>query len=534
MTAYIESPAGIVFPRSSNGHGPNGTAAAALQAELLEASVAELQARLQEDSWLRLDGDGAEFGREAVGAVVASARAHYLKNPLVNRAVEIGALYVWGQDLSVSVPRPEGLGPDDPNPVQTVVDRFWQRNRGVLTGQHASRQLEVELQVTGNLFLALFPDPVTGDVPVRHVPIEEVREIVANPEDRAEVWYYKREWREKAPDGKLGETKRAYHPDWRYRPAALPESFGGLPVIRTAPLLHVRVGAFPHWRWGVPEVYAALDWARAYKDLLEDDATRSRALARFAWKVSTKGGAAGVAAVKARLGTTFGTGGSGTETNPPPVPGSTAIVNDGTNIDPIKIAGATLNPDHSRPARLMAAAALGVPDHFFDADVGNFATSKTLDRPTELRFAERRQLWVDLLTDLIGWAIDRDLEASRGLLPKALPEDARAVSLSFPDLLERSVTERVQAVIDAATMLGRTPAGTIATETVSRLLLVALGVDDVDGELEKADEEREERSAMAAQIAQRTGPPDGDEDEEREAFVAEVRRFREDLRAVAR
>jgi hypothetical protein len=83
-------------------------------------------------------------------------------------------------------------------------------------------------------------------------------------------------------------------------------------------------------------------------------------------------------------------------------------------------------------------------------------------------------------------------------------------------------------------MLGRTPAGTIATETVSRLLLVALGVDDVDGELEKADEEREERAEMAAQIAQRTGPPDDDEDEEREAFVAEVRRFREDLRAVAR
>jgi hypothetical protein len=56
---------------------------------------------------------------------------------------------------------------------------------------------------------------------------------------------------------------------------------------------------------------------------------------------------------------------------------------------------------------------------------------------------------------------------------------------------------------------------------------VALGVDDVDGELEKADEEREERAEMAAQIAQRTGPPD--DDEEREAFVATMREVREAL-----
>jgi hypothetical protein len=68
----------------------------------------------------------------------------------------------------------------------------------------------------------------------------------------------------------------------------------------------------------------------------------------------------------------------------------------------------------------------------------------------------------------------------------------------------------------------------MAAETLSRLLLSALGVEDIDGELAKlADEEREERAEMAAQIAQRTGPPD--DDEEREAFVATMREVREAL-----
>lgn len=529
MTAYLESAAGLMVPR--NGHGPASGQAAAM-ADLYESTIADLRLQIQELGFLRLDGgSGDEFSRHDLGSIVAWCRAAYLKNPLVQRAVEIGALYVWGQDLTVDAT-------DDT--VQAVVDRFWKDNRATLTGQQASRSIEVELQVTGNVFLALFPDTITGTVRVRSVPMEEVKEIVCNPEDRTDVWYYRREWTER-PVGGTPVTRKALYPDWHHRPASQPAGIGDLEVYWDTPFLHVRVGAFTHWRWGVPEVYAALDWARAYKEELEHDHTRSSALARFAWQVSTKGGRAGVAAVKARLQTTLGTA-NGTETNPPPVAGSAAVMGEGTTLDPIRIAGATLDPEHSRPARLMASAALGIPDHFFDADVGNFATSKTLDRPTELRFNERRQLWRDVLMDLIQWAIDRDLEATRGLLPQTITEEQREVQLSWPDLLERSVTERIQAVVDAATLSGRETAGTISEETVSRLLLVALGVEDVAGELGKIAVERAARAAKAAALAQQTQPnPDDEEapaddegDMSREAFVAALKDVREAAHAIVR
>ncbi|MFP5371419.1 MAG: hypothetical protein ACLGI3_11820, partial [Actinomycetes bacterium] len=335
------------------------------------------------------------------------------------------------------------------------------------------------------------------------------------PEDRADVWYYLRERREKPLGSATAATRRELHPDWRHRPAQQPASVRindqDVPIRWEAPIAHVRTGAFAHWRWGVPEVYAALDWAKAYKELLEDDATRSRALARFAWKVSTGGGKAGVAAAKARIGTTLGANGAGGETNPPPTAGSAFIAGEGTNLDPVKIAGAALDPDHSRPVRLMTSAALGIADHMFDADVGNHATASTLDRPTELRFSERRQFWKDFLSDLCQWVVDRDLEAAGGILRMTPVDEARQVDLSWPDLLERSVTERVDAVVKAATLGGATLAGTIAPETVSRLLLAALNVEDVDGELQKLTDE----GALG--------------DEEREAFVRTLRKVEEAL-----
>jgi len=532
MTTYTESTSGLVYPQNGNGHAlAESLHELRTTVMLQEATIADLRTQIQEQGWMRLDGSGAqEFSRADLGTLVAQCRAAYLKNPLVNRAVEIAALYVWGQDLSVTA--------EDEN-VQAVVDRFWRDNQATLTGQQASRLLEVELEVTGNVFLALFPDRVTGTVKVRGVPMEEIVEIVTNPEDRAEVWYYRRRWTERAIDGKTTD-REALYPDWRYAPADQPTSVAGtdgtaIDIRWESPLVHVKAGAFPHWRWGVPEVYAALDWARAYKEQLEDDATRSRALARFAWNLTTKGGRTAVAAAKTKLGTTLAS--TSGETNPPPAAGSTFIGGDGVDLNPIRVAGATLDPDHSRPARLMASAALGIPDHFFDANQSNLATSKTLDRPTELRFTERREVWIDVFSGLVDFAIDADLAATRGILPKTITDEQRAVDLSFPSLLERETREVVNAIVDAATLLGRDLKGTIPRETVARELMAALDIEDINGEIEKLEAEWDEQDARRDEMAQRfaqTPPPNqppAQQDEERESFVAALRELREAIRA---
>lgn len=494
MSVYTETADGLMLPRSR--HLSESRHADALTIALLESRLGDLERQLQEDGWTRLDGDaGREFNRAGQDKIVELARVHYLKNPIIRRGVEIAALYVFGQDLSINA---------EDERVEAVIDRFWRDNRSTLTGQQASRLLEVELEVTGNVFLALFPNIATGEVRVRTVPMEEVRQIVTNPEDRSDVWYYVRKWTETPVEGGNPKEMIAYYPDWRHKPVTKPASVtvdGREVEIRwDSPFVHVKAGAFPHWRWGVSEVYAALDWARAYKEQLEDDATRSRALARFAWKLSTKGGRTGVAAAKTRLGTTYGTAGSGAETNPAPVAGSTWIQGEGVDLDPIRIAGATLDPDHSRPARLMAASALGLPDTFFgDVDQGTLATAKSLDRPTELRFSERREMWLDVFDELCQYVIDADLAASSGLLGGMKPNvEQRKVECSFPSLLEPDVVARVDAVGKAAPHL--------PDLLTARLMMVALEVEDIDGELAKLEQEQAERERKAAEIAKQVQP----------------------------
>jgi hypothetical protein len=248
-------------------------------------------------------------------------------------------------------------------------------------------------------------------------------------------------------------------------------------------------------KFGVPEVYAALDWAKAYKSFLEDWATIVRAYSRFAWNVTTKGGKAGIAAAKTKLSTTLSAA-SGQDTNPPPVTGASFIGTEGVGIQPIRTAGATTSAEDGRRLLLMVAATLGLPESFFgDVSVGTLATAKSLDRPTELKFKSRQSLWSDTLTAILDyvvmWAVKAGklkgtiVEEEDGM-PRVQLSDvdengdpiSASVQVNFPPILEHDVAASVQAIVQADT------SGKVDDKTISRLLLQALGVDGIEAALD--------------------------------------------------
>lgn len=218
-------------------------------------------------------------------------------------------------------------------------------------------------------------------------------------------------------------------------------------------------------------------------------------------------------------------------------------------MDPVKLAGATIHPDEGRRLLLMVAAASGLPETFYgDASVGTVATAKSLDRPTELMCRDRQTLWVEVWQDILGMVVDAAIKAR-----KLAPGVDRHVDVDFPPLLERDMAATVGAIIDAATLKGQAPAGTMDDRTLVRLLLWALGEDDIDELLDVIAPEdgeslmaqmRADKAAMAQAIAdrqaQRTQPGQGqqgqpeqdsqDSTEEREAaFVEALREFRQAL-----
>jgi len=484
--------------------------------EMLTERLAELELALEDEGWLKLDFLSAqEFSRAGLARIIKLARLMYLKNPLINHAVDVQAHYVFGQGVTIEAAHPA---------VAEVVNRFLDdpKNQVELTGHQARMGKETELGVTGNLFLVFFANPATGRVRVRSIPVEEIAEIITDPDDAKSPWYYKRVWSERtfeASRGLMSPAQRtAYYPAWTLNKRDWLPSVGNDPVT-DSPVYHVKVGGHEGMRFGVPEIYSALDWARAVKEDLEDFATIRRALSRFAWSLTTKGGAKAVTAAKAKLGTTLGE--STSEMNPPPVAGSTFIAAEGVGMKPVSTRNAGMLPDDARSLWLMVAAGVGLPHTILagDADVGNLATAKTLDRPTELKMRARQELWSDVFARVLDYVIDRAaLAPESGLRGRADYDDERNlrvvleddpetsepinrhIDIDFPSILERDASGRIDAIVKAATLDGKPGAGTMSDKLLARLLLGALDVDDIDEELEAQFPEGQE-SATEARFA---------------------------------
>ena len=466
--------------------------------ELFQERLAELELALEDVNWTRLTLEGdQEFSRAGLARIITLCRYHYLKNPLINRSVELSRLYVFGQGVSIKAKN------DDAN---AVVQGFLEDNRAELSHQELGLK-EVELGCAGNVFLSLFANISTGAVRVAAIPVEEIEEIITNPEYRKEPWFYKRVWTTTKFDAASGRFDRdkqetAYYPDWRYQPTggARLKSIDGHAVRWESPVCHVKVGGFSHMRFGIPEAYSAIDWARAYKEFLENWFSIVKAYARFAWKRKVPQASA-VAGAKAALNTTMS---GGVDTNPPPLTGSTAIMAPGNDLDPIRTAGATTKAEDGRRGLLMVAAAMGLPETFFgDASVGTVATAESLDRPTELKFGDRQTLWTEVLTELIDYAIEWARKAPSGSLRTGIPDEDLETDVDFPPVVEGNIAAHLEAIVTGATLDGKQLAGTMNMRTVARMVLTALGQDDIDELLDALPEpETPEGEAVEAAMVE--------------------------------
>lgn len=468
----------------------------------LQERLYALEDALNNPEWIRLTTEAAqEFSREGLRNVVDLARVMYLKNPLIQRGVSVKQLYVWGQGWTVKAKDED---------VQKVIDQFLYdpKNDDVIGSHEARMNLEVDLQVDGNLFFCFFVNQATGRVRVRTINFDEISDVICNPDDAKEPWFYKRQWTAQRFDLSSGaistEQHTAYYPDWRYTPLSQPSTIGSYAVHWDKPVYHVKVGGFSNWKFGLSEVYDAIDWAAAYKSFLEDWASIVRSLRRFAWQVTTTGGNRGVAAAKAKLNTTLGAG-SGVESNPPPITGSVFVGNESTKIAPVSTSGATIAAEDGRRLLLMVAASFGLPETFFgDADIGTLATAKSLDRPTELMMEDRQHLWQDIFWNILSfvllWSVKAPSGALRGMATVVDDvEDGQhnesldwgddgdaAISVEFPPLLQHDIPQMVSATVQAATLgASGTLAGTIDQITLSRMLLTLLGVGNAEEILEE-------------------------------------------------
>lgn len=462
--------------------------------EHLQESMAGLEQAMAEPGWQRMTAMAdQEFTREGLRRITQVCRIMAIKNPLVRRGVRLRTAYVWGQGVQISARDADkkSRGQD----VNAVIQDFLDDpgNQRTFSSQQAREGLEHAVATDGNLFPALFTNPRTGKVQVRLIPWDEISDVVCNPEDASEPWYYRRVWQEPVDliPGSGYRQRVAYYPALGYKPLQKPlrvkdplSGAGMAEVMWDAPVLHVKVNGVPGWKWGVPDVYTALDWASAYKDFLTDWATLIKALSRFAWRLTSRGSRQ--AAARSRLAAAPSIDPVSGE---PRHAGATAITSPDQMLEAIPKTGATIDSESGRPLAAMAAAALDVPVTMLLADpgvTGARATAETLDKPTELMAESRRALWAGVIAQILDYVIAESVRAPEGALRGKLAlDDGRellklrgrakgTVDITWPAVDQMSLDVLMDAIVKAD--------GTqrVPPLVIARLLLDALGVKDQD------------------------------------------------------
>lgn len=478
--------------------------------EQLRENLGLIELAMEEEGWRRFGVRmRQEFSRRGIMNMIEASRGMYMANSLIKRAINVKTYYTWGQGVNT-------IAADDRIQSDVILPMMADEGNKAEWYSHQSRLLtHVDRQIEGNLFMSL-PTDMLGNVSLRSIPTEEIQDIHCKPGDRQQVWFYRRIWTEEVFDITTGnshmEQYDELYPDYRYHPVRKPPQAGIFKINWNSPIIHVRTGGTKHMKFGVPETYAALDWARAYKRFLEDWHTIVKSLAKFAWKRSTTGEKISQEQMKFDGMAHIRNEGEEGHVDQLRDKGAGGVFLQAGDDDmaPIKTSGTTTRADDAKASRLMVAAAMDLPDTILsgDVDVGNFATSKTLDRPTELGMINEQLLWKDFDQAIYKYAIEAKIR--KGLLPghveyigysnsRVVSELDTEVEVSFPPVLEHDVVEMVKAIVSAATLEGKSDAGVFPRETLSRALASALSFDSIDKMIAELTTEQKSELDQAVQ-----------------------------------
>ena len=470
--------------------------------EVLQESVRDLSLQLEDRGWKRVGSDDENtMTREALVQAAQDGRALAVAHPLVRRGISLRTSYVHGQggpQLSVE---------SEDEDVNGVVQQWWtsRENQNALTGPEARARLERSLSTDGNVFIASFTNPVDGRVTNRTIPLEQVTRIITNPEDRGQVWFYERTYSKRAEAfSTTEESVTVLYPDLAYAPAVRPRTIQGTRVLWDQPVRHVKVNDLDGWEFGIGDTFPIAPYARGYRDFLNDWLKLMKSLSQFAWR----GTAEGKRAQRARQALSRAQ--QGIPGNDGSV-GATYVSAPGETLEAIPKTGATIDADSGRPLLAMIAAGLDVPVTMLSTDpgiTGARSTAETLDEPMYRAMRARQDVWAAVFIDLAEYRIEQAVRA--GKLPGTvvrdpwtqtdyaeLSGDRPIIHCDWPDLSTASVDDAVKAIKDADAT------GKIPPLVIARLLLTALGVEDIDDVLEElTDEETGEWRDPYAQLGQ--------------------------------
>lgn len=453
----------------------------------LREEVSLYKRTLEDIGWINLSQD--QYSREELIAggfhfMIKRCRIMYVNNPLCKHWVHLTTSFVFGRGLSIPTSEDDDL--------QAILKKFWEDpdNKKTLTTTQPQRMISNKVQYEGNLFFMLFDDE-EGNIRVRILNTVEVVDIITDNEDRNKYLFYKvsltnRQYDYRSDSYDNQKTQFWYIPDIDNEN---PKEYG-VPLNKLKDdcrIFHVKTNCDINDKFGIPDLYAGLDWVKAHKDMAGDMATLIKALSQFAWKKKVKGGAAQVNNILAKMKATTNLSNIST------MAGKTQIENEGVDMESIdvKTGGVDIADKGLKSMQMMVCSASGIFYHYFgDPSTGNLATATSMELPMVKKFEDYQMLWMYIYTVILLYLFRRKIEV--GLLEGSVEYDPKTgymtiittkdlkIDMDFPPIIEQDLLKVAQSIQIAKAE------GLISDECASRLYLLAAEVDDIDTEIENA------------------------------------------------
>lgn len=251
--------------------------ALSFETERLQESMSDLALRIEDLNWDRIDGyeDDEGFPLQFVKDEAEKLRPLLTINPTIKKAVNTRVGYIWGRGVSF-----EG---DSVKKITSLP-----HNSRVLFDPTAYWKLEAQLATDGNLWAARHKN--TDEVLM--IPMSQIKGWVVDENDPTRVNYWYREYTVTTTNFATGHQRtkevKVFYPAYGY--VGTTATIDGIKVDRNYEVVHLAANRQEGWILGIPDLMAAMFWAKAHKELFESGTTYVKAQGKFASKVVAKTG----------------------------------------------------------------------------------------------------------------------------------------------------------------------------------------------------------------------------------------------------
>lgn len=395
--------------------------------------------------------------------------------------------------------------PDD-DPIRDIIAAFWNDPDNQLAfTTHAGLKRWLDDTVTdGEKFYGCFIGSVAPYVRASEFPVEEIVQIIYDPNNRLKPVYYKRTWQPMKYDGENdmykpdGSPRSQYYLDYRITDEELKELQKTLkiPAKRVnsdARIMHVMINEIwtKNGKRGLSDLYASREWFKVFREFMEGRASINAAAQAISFVRKIKGGPTQVAQLGGKfggmaVGDRTGDAGGSTELRrlTRPVPGAIYDSNPSVDLDWMKVdTGAANAKEDARLLLATAGAGMGTMLHYFgEGGDANLATAQSMELPMVKSYEDWQQFTQDFV-----------MEWFRYVLKTALNDDEevqaamKRLGMIFPPIISQDVvkytTSWSQIVRDIA------PNNPSVQRQAIRAVLSIMGVPNIDAMMEEIEQD---------------------------------------------